>query len=81
MSALGIESSADTVIGRRRRISDIHSWFWTRAEARRRRAGGRWSWWHLDSGIDGDLALLLAVRSQYDGIDWDCARDQGQRVP
>jgi hypothetical protein len=81
VSAIGIESSAGGVIGKHRWISVIHSWFWTRAEARRRHGGDRWSWWHLDSGIDGDLALLLAVRSQHDGVDWDrlvCPAPRGQ---
>ena len=71
VSAIGIESSAGAVIGKHRWISVIHSWLWTRAEARRRRGGCQWAWRCLDGGIDGDLALLLAVRSQHDGIDWD----------
>lgn len=71
VSAIGNDSSAGTVTGKPRWISVIHSWFWVTREARRRRGGCRWAWRCLDSGIDGDLALLLAVRSQHDGIDWD----------
>ena len=71
VSAIGIDSSAGAVIGKRRWISVVHSWVWARLESRRRRGGRRWAWRYLDSGINGDLALLLAVRSQHDGIDWD----------
>ena len=94
MSAIGNDSSAGTVIGKHRWISVIHSWFcvrseagrrrggrrfWVRSEADRRRGGRRWAWRYLDSGIDGDLALLLAVRSQHDGIDWDRFADPAAR--
>jgi hypothetical protein len=71
VSAVGSDSSAGTVIGKRRWISVIKSWFWAGPEARWRRASRQWAWRYLDCGIDGDLALLLAVRSQHDGIDWD----------
>ena len=71
VSAVGSDSSAGTVIGKRRWVSVIKSWFWARPEARWRRAARQWAWRYLDTGIDGDLALLLAVRSQHDGIDWD----------
>jgi hypothetical protein len=134
VSAIGINSSAGTVIGKHRRVSVIHSRLWVRSEARwlrgvrqrpwRHGAGGHGASGHGASGIAGDLALLLAARSQhdgidwdrlvcpaahglarpaahgqlarpaaygqlgcpaahfrYDGIDWDCARDQGERVP
>ena len=71
VSAIGSDSSAGAVIGRRRWISVVHSWFRVRLESRWRRDGRRWAWRYLDGGIDEDLALLLAVRSQHDGIDWD----------
>ena len=78
VSAIGNDSPAGAVIGKHRWISVIHSWFWARSEARSEarwlrggRRWARWAWRYLDSGIDGDLALLLAVRSQHDGIDWD----------
>ena len=79
MSAIGNDSSAGTVIGKHRWISVIHSWLCVRSEAGRRRGGRRWAWRYLDSGIDGDLALLLAVRSQHDGIDWDRFADPAAR--
>lgn len=94
VSAIGNDSSAGTVIGKHRWISVIHSWFcirsearwrrggsrfWVKPEAGRRRGGRRWAWRYLDSGIDGDLALLLAVRSQHDGIDWDRFADPATR--
>jgi hypothetical protein len=119
--AIGIDSSAGTVIGKHRRVSVIHSRLWVRSEARWLRGVRQRPWRHGAgghgvSGIAGDLALLLAARSQhdgidwdrlgcpaahgqlarpaaygqlgcpaahgqYDGIDWDCARDQGERVP
>ncbi len=71
MSAIGTNSSAGAVIGKHGWITVIHSWLWTRPEARWLRGGRRWPWQRRDSGIDGDLALLLAARSQHDGIDWD----------
>ena len=71
VSAIGIDSSAGAVIGKHHWISVIHSWFWIRSEVRWLRSGRRWPWQRRDDGIDGDLALLLAVRSQHDGIDWD----------
>ena len=71
VSAVGSDSSAGTVIGKRRWVSVIKSWFWAGPEARWRQATRQWAWRYLDTGIDGDLALLLAVRSQHDGIDWD----------
>ena len=71
VSAIGIDSSAGAVIGKRRWISVVHSRVRVRLESHWRRGGRRWAWRYLDSGIDGDLALLLAVRSQHDGIDWD----------
>ncbi len=75
VSAIGNESSAGAFIGKHRWISVIRSWFWAGSGARRRRGGRRWAWRYLDGGIDGDLALLLAVRSQHDGIDWDRLAD------
>ena len=53
--------------------------FCVESEAGRRHGGRRWAWRYLDSGIDGDLALLLAVRSQHDGIDWDRFADPAVR--
>ncbi len=75
VSATGNESSAGAFIGKHRWISVIRSWFWAGSGARRRRGVRRWAWPYLDGGIDGDLALLLAVRSQHDGIDWDRLAD------
>jgi hypothetical protein len=71
VSAIGNDSSAGAFIGKHRWISVIRSWFWAGSGTRRRRGGRGWAWRYLDGGIDGDLALLLAVRSQHDGIDWD----------
>jgi hypothetical protein len=79
VSAIGSDSPAGTVIGKHRWISVIHSWLRVRSEARWRRGGPPWAWQYLDSGIDGDLALLLAVRSQHDGIDWDRFADPAAR--
>jgi hypothetical protein len=70
VSAIGINSPAGAVIGKQRWISAIRCWFWVRSEARWLRGGRRWPWRRRDDGPDGDLALLLAARSQHDGIDW-----------
>jgi hypothetical protein len=94
VSAIGINSSAGTVIGKHRRVSVIHSRLWVRSEARWLRGvrqrpwrhgasghGGHGAGGHGVSGIAGDLALLLAARSQHDGIDWDrlgCPAAHGQ---
>src|ERR1700759_4418782 len=70
VSAIGNDSSAGAFIGKHRWISVIRSWLWAGAGPRRRRGGRGWAGRYLGGGIDGDLALPLAVRSQHDGIDW-----------
>ena len=70
-SAVGIDSPASGVIGKRDRVSVVHSWFRTRSESRGPRRG-RWVlWWRRGGAADGDLVLNLAACSQQDGIDWD----------
>lgn len=81
VSAIGINSSADAVIGKHGCISAIYSWFWIRSEARRLRGGRRRPWRRREHGLDGDLALFLAARSQHDGLDWGrlvCPAGRGQ---
>ena len=81
VSAVGIESPASGVIGKRDWASVVHSCFRTRSGARGLRSGRRVLWWRRGGGADEDLALDLAARGQHDGIDWDWAREQGERVP
>jgi hypothetical protein len=61
MPALGTDSPAAGVIGKRGRVKVAHFWFRTGSERQ----------WARRGRIDGDLPLHLAARGQHDGVDWD----------
>jgi hypothetical protein len=66
-SAVGNDSPATRITGRRHWVTVVRSWFRTLSEARWLTPEHR----RRHDGLDWDLALYLAARSQHDGIDWD----------
>jgi hypothetical protein len=86
--AVGTDSPAAGVIGKRGWVTVTNFWFRTGSERQ----------WDRRGGVDGDLRLHLAARGQHDGVDWDrlfspaargqhdgvdwdCARDRRERTP
>jgi hypothetical protein len=93
---VGTDRPAAHTIGKHKRFTVSWTWPGTESDGCQPQRGHRLPWrrgggdWDLarqlaapgqHDGIDRDRLFHPAARSQYDGGDWDCARDRGGRAP